>query len=76
MTKYQTMYDEAIKINETRKAELYANQVKRIQRRVHELENQLAYMREDTPEDLKEREKIIAKQDYERKIKYENGICI
>lgn len=58
LTKYKTMYDEAIKSNETRKAEVYGSRVEKIERRINELENQLAYMREDIPEDLEERKKI------------------
>ena len=58
LTKYKTMYDEAIKSNETRKAEGYGNRVEKIKRRINELENQLSYMREDFPEDLEERKKI------------------
>lgn len=58
LTKYKTMYDEAIKSNETRKAEVYASRVEKIKRRINELENQLSYMREDIPEDLEERKKI------------------
>ena len=58
LTKYKTMYDEAIKNNETRKAEVYGSRVEKIERRINELENQLAYMREDIPEDLEERKKI------------------
>lgn len=54
----QTMYAEAIKNNETRKAEIYASRVEKIKRRINELENQLSYMREDIPEDLEERKKI------------------
>lgn len=57
-TKYQTMYDEAIKNNETRKAEVYGSRVEKIKRRINELENQLSYMREDILEDLEERKKI------------------
>ena len=58
LTKYKTMYDEAIKSNETRKAEVYGSRVEKIKRRINELENQLSYMREDIPEDLEERKKI------------------
>lgn len=58
LTKYKTMYDEAIKSNETRKAEVYGSRVEKIKRRMNELENQLSYMREDIPEDLEERKKI------------------
>ena len=58
LTKYKTMYDEAIKSNETRKAEVYGNRVEKTKRRINELENQLSYMREDFPEDLEERKKI------------------
>lgn len=58
LTRYQTMYDEAIKNNETRKAEVYGSRVEKIKRRINELENQLSYMREDIPEDLEERKKI------------------
>lgn len=58
LTKYKTMYDEAIKSNETRKAEVYSSRVEKIKRRINELENQLSYMREDIPEDLEERKKI------------------
>ena len=58
LTKYKTMYDEAIKSNETRKAEAYGSRVEKIKRRINELENQLSYMREDIPEDLEERKKI------------------
>ena len=58
LTKYKTMYDEAIKSNETRKAEVYGSRVEKIKRRINELEKQLSYMREDIPEDLEEREKI------------------
>ena len=58
LTKYKTMYDEAIKSNETIKAEVYGNRVEKIKRRINELENQLSYMREDFPEDLEERKKI------------------
>ena len=58
LTKYKTMYDEAIKSNETRKAEVYGGRVEKIKRRINELENQLSYMREDIPEDLEERKKI------------------
>ena len=58
LTKYKTMYEEAIKSNETRKAEVYGSRVEKIKRRINELENQLSYMREDIPEDLEERKKI------------------
>ncbi len=58
LTKYKTMYNEAIKSNETRKAEVYGSRVEKIKRRINELENQLSYMREDIPEDLEERKKI------------------
>lgn len=58
LTRYQTMYDEAIKNNETRKAEVYGSRVEKIKRRINELENQLSYMREDIPGDLEERKKI------------------
>ncbi len=58
LTKYKTMYEEAIKSNETRKAEVYGSRVEKIKRRTNELENQLSYMREDIPEDLEERKKI------------------
>ena len=58
LTKYKTMYDEAIKNNETRKAEAYGSRVEKIKRRINELENQLSYMREDIPEDLEERKRI------------------
>ena len=58
LTKYKTMYDEAIKSNETRKAEAYGSRVEKIKRRINELENQLSYMREDIPEDLEERKRI------------------
>ena len=58
LAKYKTMYDEAIKSNETRKAEAYGSRVEKIKRRINELENQLSYMREDIPEDLEERKKI------------------
>ena len=58
LTRYQTMYDEAIKNNETRKAEVYGSRVEKIKRRINELEKQLSYMREDIPEDLEERKKI------------------
>ena len=58
LIRYQTMYAEAIKNNETRKAEIYASRVEKIKRRINELENQLSYMREDIPEDLEERKKI------------------
>ena len=58
LTKYKTMYDEAIKSNETRKAEVYGSRVEKIKRRINELENQLSYMREDIPEDLEERKNI------------------
>ena len=58
LTKYKTMYDEAIKSNETRKAEVYSSRVEKIKRIINELENQLSYMREDIPEDLEERKKI------------------
>lgn len=58
LTKYKTMYDEAIKSNETRKAEVYGSRVEKIKRRINELEKQLSYMREDIPEDLEERKKI------------------
>lgn len=58
LTKYKTMYDEAIKSNETRKAEVYGSRVEKIKRRINELENQLLYMRENIPEDLEERKKI------------------
>ena len=58
LTKYKTMYDEAIKSNETRKVEVYGSRVEKIKRRINELENQLSYMREDIPEDLEERKKI------------------
>ena len=58
LIRYQTMYTEAIKNNETRKAEIYASRVEKIKRRINELENQLSYMREDIPEDLEERKKI------------------
>lgn len=58
LIRYQTMYAEAIKNNETIKAEIYASRVEKIKRRINELENQLSYMREDIPEDLEERKKI------------------
>lgn len=58
LTNYKTMYDEAIKSNEPRKAEVYGSRVEKIKRRINELENQLSYMREDIPEDLEERKKI------------------
>lgn len=58
LTRYQTMYDEAIENNETRKAEVYGSRVEKIKRRINELENQLSYMREDIPGDLEERKKI------------------
>lgn len=58
LTKYQTMYDEAIKNNSTRKAEVYGSRIEKIKRRINELENQLSYMREDIPKDLEERKKI------------------
>ena len=58
LTKYKTMYDEAIKSNETRKVAVYGSRVEKIKRRINELENQLSYMREDIPEDLEERKKI------------------
>ena len=58
LTRYQTMYDEVIKNNETRKAEVYGSRIEKIKRRINELENQLSYMREDIPEDLEERKKI------------------
>lgn len=58
LTKCKTMYEEAIKSNETRKAEVYGSRVEKIKRRINELENQLSYMREDIPEDLEERKKI------------------
>lgn len=58
LTRYQTMYDEAIKNNETRKAEVYGIRVEKIKRRINELEKQISYMREDIPEDLEERKKI------------------
>ena len=58
LIKYQTMHTEAIKNNETRKAEIYASRVEKIKRRINELENQLSYMREDIPENLEERKKI------------------
>lgn len=58
LTNYKTMYDEAIKSNEPRKAEVYGSRVEKIKRRINELEIQLSYMREDIPEDLEERKKI------------------
>lgn len=58
LAKYKTMYDEAIKSNETRKAEAYGSRIEKIKRRINELENQLSYMREDIPEDLEERKRI------------------
>lgn len=58
LTKYKTVYDEAIKSKETRKAEVYGSRVEKIKRRINELENQLSYMRDDIPEDLEERKKI------------------
>lgn len=58
LTRYQTMCNEAIKNNETRKAEVYGSRIEKIKRRINELENQLSYMREDIPKDLEERKKI------------------
>ena len=37
LTRYQTMYDEAIKNNETRKAEVYGSRVEKIKRRIKQL---------------------------------------
>lgn len=59
LTKNQKMHDEAIKNNEIRKAEVYGNLVEKKKRIINDLENQLLYMREDTPEDLEERKKIF-----------------
>lgn len=58
LEKCQTMYDEAIKNNEMKKIEVYGSRVEKISKRINELENQLAYMREDMPKDLQERKKI------------------
>lgn len=66
LKKYTIMYDEAIKNNEGRKAEIYASRVEKINKRINELESQLAYMREDIPEDLVERTEVI--QSFSKKV--------
>lgn len=66
MQKYQMMNDQAIKNGEERKVEIYGNSIKKINKRINELESQLVYMREDMPEDLSERKEIL--QSFSKKI--------
>ena len=52
------MYEESIKNNETRNVEIYGSRIEKIKKIINSLENQLLYMRDDTPEDLEERKSI------------------
>lgn len=58
LAKYKAMLDEALINNEARKIEVYSNRVENINKRIINLQNQLMYMREDIPNDLKERKNI------------------
>lgn len=51
----QKLLDEATKNNETKKMEVYAKIIKKTTDKITSLQNQLKYIREDTPQDTQER---------------------
>lgn len=58
LDKNMKLLEEAQSNGEIRKVQVYANRVKGIEKRIILLQNQLKYIRDDTPKDLAEREEV------------------